>query len=37
MPEQVTTSDETKMFSCSVWMLKDDANVNSKASFSCII
>ena len=33
MVEQVTTLEETKTFSCSVLDVKDDVNVNSKASF----
>ena len=37
MPEQVTTSEETKTFFMYRLDVKDDVNVNSKASFRRII
>ena len=36
MPEQVTTLEETKTFMFSL-DVKDDVNMNSKASFKCFI
>ena len=36
MLEQVTTCEEMKAFSCSVWNVKDEVNVNSSFSFDIV-